>query len=106
MEKDEHIVRYTAEEIDAMIERGEDQSDFERVASLTEEELEASIDIEEEGVPDWSTIYVGLPPTKHQVTLRLDPIVLDHFKAEGPGYQTRINAVLRSYVEAQQKKAS
>ena len=55
---------------------------------------------------DWSRIYVGLPPTKHQITLRLDPVVLDHFKAEGPGYQTRINAVLRSYVEAQQKKAS
>jgi uncharacterized protein (DUF4415 family) len=37
---------------------------------------------------------------KLQLTLRLDAKVLDWFKAQGKGYQTRINAVLRSYVEA------
>lgn len=41
----------------------------------------------------------GRPPseeTKEQVTLRLDKDVIDHFKKEGPGWQTRINAFLRS----------
>lgn len=33
---------------------------------------------------------------KAQVTLRLDKEVIDHFKKNGPGWQTRINAVLRS----------
>jgi uncharacterized protein (DUF4415 family) len=40
----------------------------------------------------------GRPPKEHpkaQVTLRLDAEVLKHFKAGGPGWQTRINAVLR-----------
>lgn len=40
----------------------------------------------------------GRPPKenpKAQVTLRLDAEVIEHFKAEGPGWQTRINAVLK-----------
>ena len=34
-------------------------------------------------------------PTKRQVTLRLDRDVLEHFQADGPGWQTRINAALK-----------
>ncbi|MBI5100349.1 MAG: BrnA antitoxin family protein [Nitrospirae bacterium] len=40
------------------------------------------------------------PGTKKQLTLRLDPDVIDFFKKQGRGYQTTINAVLRKYVEA------
>jgi uncharacterized protein (DUF4415 family) len=40
---------------------------------------------------------------KRQVTLRLDAEVLEKFKAGGRGWQTRINAVLRAYVEARQE---
>jgi uncharacterized protein (DUF4415 family) len=36
-------------------------------------------------------------PPKAAISLRLDADVLDWFKAQGPGYQTRINAVLRAY---------
>ena len=35
-------------------------------------------------------------PTKTPVTLRLDPDVLDKFRATGPGWQSRMNAVLRA----------
>jgi len=42
-----------------------------------------------------------LPRTKQQITLRLDADVLEFFKHTGKRYQSRINAVLRSYVEAQ-----
>lgn len=44
----------------------------------------------------------GLPaaPRKEAISLRLDAEVLDWFRAQGPGYQTRINAVLRAYMEA------
>jgi uncharacterized protein (DUF4415 family) len=45
------------------------------------------------------TISVALPETKEQVTLRLDRDVVRWFRAQGKGYQTRINAVLRGYVE-------
>jgi len=41
---------------------------------------------------------------KQSVTIRLDADVLRFFNAEGPGYQTRINAVLRDYVLARSGK--
>ncbi len=46
----------------------------------------------------------GLSPVarKKQVTLRLDGDVLDWFRAQGKGYQTRINALLREYMKAHQ----
>lgn len=39
-------------------------------------------------------------PRKAAISLRLDAEVLDWFKAQGPGYQTRINAILRAYKDA------
>ncbi len=42
-----------------------------------------------------------LPAKKNLVSIRLDEDVLAWFKAQGKGYQSRINAVLRAYKEAQ-----
>ena len=55
-----------------------------------------------EGDFDWAQATVVIPPAKAAISLRLDTDVLAWFKAQGRGYQTRINAVLRSYMEAQQ----
>ncbi|ULO25062.1 BrnA antitoxin family protein [Methylocystis sp. SB2] len=44
-----------------------------------------------------------MPPRKQAISIRLDQDLIDYFKAQGPGYQRRINAVLRSYVK--QRKA-
>lgn len=47
----------------------------------------------------------GLKPrTKSQLTLRLDSDVLEWFKKQGSGYQTRINLLLRAYMEEHQKR--
>ncbi|MGI8475772.1 MAG: BrnA antitoxin family protein [Thermomicrobiales bacterium] len=86
-----------------MSERGEGQTDWAYLAALSQEELEASIDKEEEGEFDWSTTQVGIPGPKRQLTVRLDVDVVEWFKTLGPGYQTRMNAVLRSYVDAQKR---
>jgi uncharacterized protein (DUF4415 family) len=103
MQKSERIVRYTANEIDQKVNQGEDLTDWERIDALTEEELEASIDKEVEGHFDLSTAYPGLPPgigqPKKQLTVRLDTDVIDFFKSRGKGYQTRMNAVLRQFME-------
>jgi uncharacterized protein (DUF4415 family) len=50
----------------------------------------------------------GLKPVskKAQITLRLDNDVLTWFKKQGSGYQTRINALLRAYMDAQRTRAS
>jgi uncharacterized protein (DUF4415 family) len=88
-----------------MLARGDDLTDWARVDAMTDEELEASIDGEEEGEFDWENaipVSIILDP-KRQITIRLDQDVLDWFKSGGEGYQTRINAVLRSYVDAQKQ---
>lgn len=41
-----------------------------------------------------------LAKPKRQVTLRLDDVVVEHFRATGPGWQSRINAILRKAVDA------
>jgi len=43
---------------------------------------------------------VAAPPAKRQITLRIDADVVDFFQRAGRRYQTRINAVLRAYMDA------
>lgn len=53
-------------------------------------------------VVNWACATRGMfRPVKRHVTIRLDADMLDWFERQGPGYQTRINAVLREYVERQ-----
>jgi uncharacterized protein (DUF4415 family) len=104
MRREGRIVSYTDEELRAMIARGEDQSDWERVKAMTDEDLEASIDYEEEGHFDLSKgrmIYD--PACKQEITLKLDPDVIDFFKAGGPDFADRMNAVLPQHIVANAK---
>jgi len=101
MRKSTHIVRHTADEITEMRARGEDKTDLKRLASPDDTELETAIEGDDEGQFDWSNAQMGFPRPKQQLTLRLDQDVIDWFKGTGKGYQTRMNAVLRSYVSAQ-----
>lgn len=104
MQKSGGIVRYTSEELDEMLRRGEDRTDDARLDAMTDEELEASIDFEEEGEPDWSTVYVGLPPLPGLRAIQIDAALVAWFEAQGPDYQNRINAALRAHVEAQERQ--
>jgi uncharacterized protein (DUF4415 family) len=65
-------------------------------------ELEARIasDEDEAGMAiDWDNASIELPAPKAVLNMRVDREVLDYFRRSGKGYQSRINAVLRSYVE-------
>jgi len=99
-----NTVRYTAEELEEMRKRGEGRTNLDAVLALTEEELEASIDYEEEGVVDWSKASVELPRPKVSFTMRYDPEILEWFREQGKGYQSKMNAVLKAYIDAQDKK--
>jgi uncharacterized protein (DUF4415 family) len=106
MAKKRDIVRYTAEEIENMRRRGDSRTDWAKFDALSEEELEASIaadsdDVHEE--PDWTRAIAGLPPRKEPINIRLDADVLAWFKATGKGYQTRINNVLRAFVDSRKR---
>ncbi|MFA4995439.1 MAG: BrnA antitoxin family protein [Bdellovibrionales bacterium] len=47
---------------------------------------------------------IVMPKTKEMISLRLDPDVLEWFRKTGHGYQTRINAVLKSFVESNSQR--
>jgi len=51
----------------------------------------------------WKTAKLVMPERKEPITIRVDREVLDWFKSRGRRYQTRMNAVLRAYVTAQQR---
>jgi uncharacterized protein (DUF4415 family) len=53
----------------------------------------------------WKSARVVLLPGKTSVHLRLDSDVVEWFKSRGKGHLTRMNAVLRAYVEAQKRCA-
>ena len=70
-------------------------------------ELEAiqDKDIDYSDIPEldeqfWKNAEVRLPETKTGVYIRLDSDILEWMKSQGKGYQSRINAILRSYYEA------
>lgn len=49
-------------------------------------------------VIDWDSASVGMPQPKAVLNMRIDRDVLEYFHKMGKGYQSRINAVLRSYM--------
>jgi uncharacterized protein (DUF4415 family) len=51
-----------------------------------------------------AALQIVVPTPKQAISIRLDDQVIDWFKRQGPGYQTRINAVLRAYIEAQGRR--
>ena len=82
------------------------KTDWAAVDALTDEEIEEAIRNDPDAVPldvDWSEAVLVIPQKKKAISIRVDEDVLEHFKKEGAGYQRRMNAVLRSYVEQKRK---
>ena len=77
---------------------------------MSDEEVErrAATDPDAGVIPPgfWDNATVRLPENKQQITLRLDPDVIRWFKRAGKGYQSRMGAVLRSYVQAKRKRTA
>ena len=75
------------------------RTNWAKIDALKNGEIDVS-DIPEQGKAFFKRAILRLPEPKTAVTIRLDQQVLEWFKANGPGYQTRINALLRAYMEA------
>jgi len=71
------------------------------IEAIRDEDIDYA-DIPETDAGFWADAALHMPQTKKGVYLRLDQDVLEWLKAQGPGYQTRINAILRAYMEAHQ----
>ncbi len=74
------------------------KTDLKRIAAMKDEDIDTS-DIPELDDDFFRQAEIHFP-SKQPVTIRLDADVLEWFKAHGQGYQTRINKLLRSYMEA------
>ena len=106
MQKNEPIKRASTEEIAAMRARGEIHSDWQAAEAMSRAEIERLAEEDDGPIPaGWENMAViGIPPRKEPVHIRLDTDVLQWFRAHGPGYQTRINAVLRAFVESREQR--
>jgi uncharacterized protein (DUF4415 family) len=87
--------------------RRKGKTDWVRVDALTDEQIEAATandpDWDEFRDIDWSNAVLVTLPKKKAISIRVDEDVLDFFKSEGEGYQRRMNAVLRSYMQQRSK---
>jgi uncharacterized protein (DUF4415 family) len=82
------------------------KTDWAAVDALTDEQIEEAVRNDPDAVPldfNWDDAVLVIPPKKKAISIRVDEDVLDYFKTDGDGYQRRMNAVLRSYM--QQKKS-
>jgi len=93
MKRKSTTVKYSLSEIQHLRKRGRDRTRLNapEAASL--------------GDQFWKSARIVMPKGKTSVHLRLDSDVVDWFKARGKGHLTRMNAVLRAYVEAQERCA-
>ena len=77
-------------------------TDWKRLEAMTDEDIDTS-DIPELDDEFFNQAELRLP-VKKPVTIRLDSDVLEWFKSQGQGYQTRINSLLRKYMETHQSR--
>ncbi len=77
------------------------RADLARLRRVTEAEISRTSPPELRDLPEtlWQDMRVVSPVTKQAISIRLDQDVLEFFRASGPRYQSKINAVLRRYVE-------
>ncbi len=81
----------------------EAKTDWRHLRSMTDEEIHTAIIDDPDAKPTdeafWKEARVVMPRRKETVTMRLDADLLEWFRSER-GYQTRINAILRAYMNA------
>ena len=88
-----------------------DRTDWARIDALSDEDIARAIEADDDSLelrPEWLKDAVVVRPArpKRQTTIRFDADLLDWFKAQGKGYQTLMNAVLRAYYDAHRDKSS
>jgi uncharacterized protein (DUF4415 family) len=101
MKREENIKSYTATELKAK--RGESRTDLSKVDAIPDEALEQLVaeDEDERGMQaDWTQAKLVLPQAKQSIHLRLDQEIIAFFKSAGKGHISRMQAVLKAYVDA------
>ena len=83
--------------------RAPGKTDWARLQSMDDEEIERRARLDPDNPPTpagWLAAGTFKPaPNKVPISLRVDADILDYFRSHGDGYQSRMNAVLRSFME-------
>ena len=79
------------------------RTDWNKVSKLSNSEIDCS-DIPDRGIDFWDDAKLVQPVDKQQITIRLDRDLIIWLKSQGKGYQTKINAILRTYYESNEVK--
>ena len=84
------------------------RTDWKKIDALMNRQIDTAIENDPDAAPALDETWfenaeLVMPKTKDRITMRLDQDILSWFKKQGRGYQTRINAVLRAYMEAKNK---
>jgi uncharacterized protein (DUF4415 family) len=85
--------------------RAKGKTDFRRLREMRDEEIDYS-DIPKLDKSFWKKAKLSMPEPKDRLTIRVDHDVVEWLKKKGSGYQTRINAILRSYMKAQSEEGA
>lgn len=82
--------------------------DLARVRKMSEREIARTSPLELAHLPAdfWDDAKLVPPVIKRAISLRVDPDVLEWFRAQGPRYQSRMNAVLRTYMTQMRARTS
>jgi uncharacterized protein (DUF4415 family) len=83
-------------------ERRKGKTNWAAVDALTDDQIAEAVAKDPDAVPldfDWSDAVLVIPPKKTAISIRVDDDVLAFYKKQGAGYQRRMNAVLRSYMD-------
>jgi uncharacterized protein (DUF4415 family) len=83
----------------------EGKTDWAKLAAIKEEDTDYS-EVPELTEAFWEEAKASMSEAKKPVFLRLDGDVLQWFRGQGRGYQTRINAILRAYMKTHDHKAN
>jgi uncharacterized protein (DUF4415 family) len=86
------------------VSRARGGTDWARVDATTDDDIARDIASDPDAAPEFTDEMFAeafwiIPGKRTQIALKVDPEVLAFFKAPGPGYQTRMNGVLRAYME-------
>lgn len=93
--------------ISAIDDRRRGRTDWSAVDALSDAEISRAVRSDPDAVPldfDWSEAVLVSPPRKQAISIRVDEDVLAYFKSGGAGYQRRMNAILRHFVQEQLRK--
>ncbi len=85
--------------------RARGKTDFKRLREMRDVNIDYS-EIPKLGKSFWKAAKLTMPEAKDRLTIRIDHDVVEWLKKKGSGYQTRINAILRSYMNAQSDEST